>query len=91
MLHIPGVLDDVAVDGVVLVNSSRSPSELALDGLSAARGDRARHRTSLARRLGRPLPNTCLLGALAGLTGAVDLTSLQRGDAPAVRAARPAT
>ena len=34
--------------------------------------------TDLARqRLGRPLPNTCLLGALAGLTGVVDLAALQ--------------
>ncbi len=34
--------------------------------------------TDLSRqRLGRPLPNTALLGALAGLTGAVSLEALQ--------------
>lgn len=76
MLHIPGVLDDIAAGGLVLVNSSRTPAELGLDHLSARvvtvpAADLAR------RRLGRPLPNTCLLGALAGLTGAVDLHALQ--------------
>ena len=34
--------------------------------------------TDLAReRLGRPLPNTLLLGALAGLTGVVSLDAVQ--------------
>ncbi len=89
MLHIPGVLDDVAVDGVVLVNSSRSPSELGLDGLAlrvvtVPASDLAR------RRLGRPLPNTCLLGALAGLTGAVELASSSGRCASASRG-RPAS
>src|SRR6476469_10084988 len=35
MLHIPGVLDDIAAGGVVLVNSTRTPSELGLDELDA--------------------------------------------------------
>ncbi len=76
MLHIPGVLDDIAAHGVVLVNSARTPSELGLDHLlvrvvTVPAADLAR------QRLGRPLPNTCLLGALAGLTGVVDLAALQ--------------
>ena len=77
MLHIPGVLDDVADGAVVLVNSSRTPLELGLAGLGARvvtvpASDLAR------ARLGRPLPNTALLGALAGLTGVVELQALQR-------------
>jgi pyruvate ferredoxin oxidoreductase gamma subunit len=76
MLHIPGVLDDIAAGGVVLVNSTRTPSELGLDELDARVVTVPA--TDLARqRLGRPLPNTCLLGALAGLTGVVDLAALQ--------------
>lgn len=76
MLTIPGVLDDIAVGGVVIVNSTRTPTELGLDRLPARvvtvpASDLAR------QRLGRPLPNTCLLGALAGLTGVVDLAALQ--------------
>jgi pyruvate ferredoxin oxidoreductase gamma subunit len=76
MLHLPGVLDDIAVDGVVIVNSSRTPAQLALDGLALQVVTVPA--TDLARqRLGRPLPNTCLLGALAGLTGVVGLAALQ--------------
>ena len=68
--------DDIADDGVVIVNSSRTPSELGLDELSLRVVTVPA--TDLARqRLGRPLPNTCLLGALAGLTGVVELSALQ--------------
>ena len=75
MVHVAGVLDGVAAGGVVLVNSSRSAEELGLDG----RGFRVLTipATDLARRrLGRPLPNTALLGALAGITGIVTVESL---------------
>jgi pyruvate ferredoxin oxidoreductase gamma subunit len=75
MLHLPGVLDGVAAGGVVLVNSSRTAEELGLAGL----GFRVVTipATDLARkRLGRPLPNTALLGALAGVTGIVTVEAL---------------
>jgi pyruvate ferredoxin oxidoreductase gamma subunit len=76
LVHLPGVLDDIAVGGVVIVNSTRTPAELGLDSLAARVVTVPA--TDLARqRLGRPLPNTCLLGALAGLTGVVDLSALQ--------------
>ena len=76
LLHLSGVLDDIAVGGVVIVNSTRTPDELGLDNLAARVVTVPA--TDLARqRLGRPLPNTCLLGALAGLTGVVDLSALQ--------------
>lgn len=80
MLHIPGVLDDLGRDVLVLVNSSRTPSELGLDAVLPPGGRVVTvAATDLARqRLGRPLPNTALLGALAGLTGAVGLDALQR-------------
>jgi pyruvate ferredoxin oxidoreductase gamma subunit len=75
MLHLDGVLDGVAGGGVVLVNSSRTVEELGLTGsgfrvLTIPATDLAR------RRLGRPLPNTALLGALAGATGIVTVESL---------------
>jgi len=75
MLPVPGVLTGVADGGLVLVNSSRDPHELGLTG----DGYRAFTipATDLAReRLGRPLPNTALLGALAGLTGVVTVEAL---------------
>ncbi len=79
MLHVPGVLDHVTADTVVIVNSSRTRVELGLDegAVGAARVVTV-PATDLARRvLGRPLPNTALLGALAGVTGVVDLAPLQ--------------
>jgi pyruvate ferredoxin oxidoreductase gamma subunit len=76
MLHIPGVLDDVAEGAVVLVNSSRTPAGLGIAGL-AARVVTVPASDLGRARLGRPLPNTALLGALAGLTGVVDLAPLQ--------------
>ena len=79
MLLIPGVLDDLVPGVVLLVNSSRTPSELGLDAVLLAGGRVVTvAATDLARqRLGRPLPNTALLGALAGLTGIVGLEALQ--------------
>jgi pyruvate ferredoxin oxidoreductase gamma subunit len=76
MRHIPGVRCGSPGDAVLLVNSSRTPLELGLAGLAARvvtvpASDLAR------ARLGRPLPNTALLGALAGLTGVVELEALQ--------------
>jgi pyruvate ferredoxin oxidoreductase gamma subunit len=75
MLFVAGVLDGVAAGGVVLVNTSKSVEELGL----SERGFRVLTipATDLARRrLGRPLPNTALLGALAGATGVVSVESL---------------
>jgi len=81
LLHLPGVLDGLTDDGYLLVNSSGSPASLGLAELAPQL--QPRHvvtvaATDLARTaLGRPLPNTALLGALAGLTGVVGLASLQ--------------
>jgi pyruvate ferredoxin oxidoreductase gamma subunit len=77
MLHIEGILAGLRADGLLLVNSARRPEELGLTACSARvvtvpASDLAR------ARLGRPLPNTALLGALAGLTGVVSLASVQR-------------
>jgi pyruvate ferredoxin oxidoreductase gamma subunit len=81
LLHVPGVLDGLAHDGFLLVNSSGTPEALGLASLVPQL--EPRHivtvpASDLARSvLGRPLPNTALLGALAGLTGVVTLDALQ--------------
>jgi pyruvate ferredoxin oxidoreductase gamma subunit len=76
MLHLVGILDGLGPEGLLLVNSTRPAHELGLAG-NAARLVTV-PATDLARaRLGRPLPNTALLGALAGLTGVVSLASVQ--------------
>lgn len=74
LLQVVPVLQGVTPATYVLVNTSRTPEELGLDA-----GDRVTTlpATELAREvLGRPLPNTALLGALAGLTGVVSLDAV---------------
>lgn len=77
MLHIPGILDGLRPDGLLLVNSTRRAEELGLSDppdrvVTVPASDLAR------ARLGTPLPNTALLGALAALTEVVTLSALQR-------------
>ena len=77
MLHIPGILAGLRPEGLLLVNTAREPAELELTTrpaqvVTVPASDLAR------TRLGRPLPNTALLGALAGLTGVVTLSALQQ-------------
>jgi pyruvate ferredoxin oxidoreductase gamma subunit len=92
MLHVPGILDGLRLDGLLLVNSTKEPGDLGLADHTRVVTVAA---TDLAReRLGRPLPNTALLGALAGLTGVVSLASVQqavrarfRGEAAELNAA----
>jgi len=93
LLRAGGVLDGLADDGVVVVNSSRTPAELADAGLHL--GPRQRlvtvPATELSRELlGRPLPNTALLGAVAAVTGVVSLDAV-RGAIRQRFASRPDT
>lgn len=76
MLQVPGILAGLSAEGLLLVNSTRRPDDL---GLPERPGRTVTVPASdLARaRLGRPLPNTVLLGALAGLTGIVSLAAVQ--------------
>jgi pyruvate ferredoxin oxidoreductase gamma subunit len=74
------ILDGLTDDGVVVVNSSRSPAELADAGLHLRPGQRmvTVPATELSRELlGRPMPNTALLGAVAGVTGVVSLEAVR--------------
>ena len=74
------VLLGLAEDGLVIVNSNRSVAELKRAGLRLEPGQRALTvpATDLARRLlGRPLPNTALLGAVAAATGVVGLPAVR--------------
>jgi pyruvate ferredoxin oxidoreductase gamma subunit len=81
LLHLVPVLDGLASDGQILVNTTRSFEELHLGGLLDG-DDRERlitvPATDLSReRLGLPRPNTALLGGFAALTGVVSLESVQ--------------
>jgi len=82
LLHHVEVFGGLAAEGYVLINTSRSVRELGLGELL----ERHTHNRvltlpagELARaRLGRPIPNAALLGALVALTGLVSLSSLER-------------
>jgi pyruvate ferredoxin oxidoreductase gamma subunit len=81
LLHHVDVFGGLADNGYVLINSVRPPSGLGLDDLVVRLGA-ARvvciPATDLAREyIGRPLPNVCLLGAFAALTGKVSRGSLE--------------
>lgn len=69
-------------DGYVLINSVRPPDRLGLPplvGRLPAQHVRSVPATEIARRaLGRPLPNVCLLGAFAALTGRLRPASLEQ-------------
>jgi pyruvate ferredoxin oxidoreductase gamma subunit len=63
----------------VVVNSARPPEELGSAGLRLRAGQRAvcLPASELSReRLGRPLPNTALIGAVVALTRVVELPAL---------------
>lgn len=85
LLHHVDVFNGLKTDGWVLINSPHSLRALHLTDLEQ-RHDPARlatvPATDLARQhIGRPMPNICLLGAVAGLTGCVSLASIEAATA----------
>jgi len=81
LLHHVDLFAGLRPGGYVLINSARTATELGLDELLESQP--TGHvvtvpATDLAREhLGRPLPNICLLGAFAGLTGMVSAASIE--------------
>jgi pyruvate ferredoxin oxidoreductase gamma subunit len=77
LLHQVPLFDGVGPDAYVLVNTGKSFAELGIDELVAGlRPSRVLTvpATAIAREyLGRPLPNTALLGGFAALTGRVSM------------------
>ena len=77
LLHQVRLFDGVGPDAFVLMNTSRSLSELGIAVALALNPVRCLPATDLARSLiGRPLPNTALLGGFAAQTGVVSLDSV---------------
>ncbi len=80
LLHQVRVFEGVRPDAYVLVNTGRSLGELGLEEFAQRlRSDRVMTvpATALAREhLGRPLPNTALLGAFAALSGMVSIDAV---------------
>ena len=80
LLHQVDVFGGLGPDGIVLVNTTRTPDQLGLGDLAPRLGAGAVvtvPASALAREhLGRPLPGAPLLGALAAVTGIVSAASL---------------
>lgn len=80
LLHQVDVFSGLSPTGYVLINSTRSFSQLGLDEVTRGRPTNrfiSVPATALAiEHLGRPVPNAVLLGAFAALTGVVSLDSV---------------
>jgi pyruvate ferredoxin oxidoreductase gamma subunit len=80
LLHHVDLFGGLAPGGYVLVNSSRTVAELGITELADGRPPGhviSVPASALANKyLSRPLPNICLLGAFAALTGAVSIDSI---------------
>jgi pyruvate ferredoxin oxidoreductase gamma subunit len=75
LLHQVDLFSGLAATGHVVLNSRRTAEELGVHELAAR--IHTVPATEIARRhLGRPLPGTALLGALAAVTGVVSRASL---------------
>ena len=82
LLHQVDLFSGLRPDGYVLINSPRSADELGVGELSS----RVRHgrlltvpATELAlRHIGRPIPNTALLGGFCAISGVVSIQALAR-------------
>ncbi len=80
LLHVLAVLEGATPVTYLLVNTSRSFADIGLEGyvdwLAPGRAATL-PATEMAREvLGRPMPNTALLGAFAALTGVVTLDAV---------------
>lgn len=82
LLHQVDVFGGLEAGGYLLINTSRSLTELGLDDYVQQFGPDhvvTVPATELAvRHLGRPLPGAVLLGAFAALTGQVRITSVRQ-------------
>jgi pyruvate ferredoxin oxidoreductase gamma subunit len=80
LLHQVNLFGGLRPEGYVLINSGRSLDELGLGELDlrvAAERALTLSATDIAREhIGRPLPNSVLLGGFAALTGVVSIDSL---------------
>jgi pyruvate ferredoxin oxidoreductase gamma subunit len=76
LLDTVNVLAGVKPDGTVLINTEHSASELGLDTKARVVTFPA---TQIAlEELGRPIMNTAILGAFAGLSGAISFDAIER-------------
>jgi pyruvate ferredoxin oxidoreductase gamma subunit len=82
LLHQVKVFSGLSDDGYVLINTSRTLEDLGLGdfaaGFAPGRLLTAPASEVASKQLGRPMPNTALLGGFAAMTGAVTLQAVVR-------------
>jgi len=76
LLGAVNVIGGLKPDGVVIVNSERSPAELGLQ--TSARVVTVPALAIAREEVGRPIPNTTLMGAFSAATGLVSMQALAR-------------
>jgi pyruvate ferredoxin oxidoreductase gamma subunit len=80
LLHQVDVFGGLVPDGYILINTSRSFSELGLDEF--VKGFHAEHLCTVPatefalKHVGRPLPNAALLGGMAAVSGCIGVESV---------------
>ncbi|MGD9210571.1 MAG: 2-oxoacid:acceptor oxidoreductase family protein [Desulfobacteraceae bacterium] len=77
LLSLPTLFDGLKPDGVLILNSAKPIEERPSDNLKKAGVINATH-VALCE-IGRDIPNTCLIGALAATTGWISLDSVIKG------------
>jgi pyruvate ferredoxin oxidoreductase gamma subunit len=76
LLGAENVLEGLKPDGMAIINSDQSPEELGLDTSAKVVTIPA---FKIAREvIGRPVPNTVLMGTFAAATGLVSLEAIER-------------
>ncbi len=79
LLDTEGVQEGLSEDGILMVNTSKSPAQvreqLGLEGRKLYTIDA----TSIAlEEIGRPIPNTVMIGALVAVTGVADVEHIKK-------------
>jgi pyruvate ferredoxin oxidoreductase gamma subunit len=79
LLEAESVDEGLAADGVLLVNTSRSPGEIRKALGLTGRKIYTINATGIAlEEIGRPIPNTVMVGALLKVTGAVEVSEIEK-------------
>ncbi|MGB5987680.1 MAG: 2-oxoacid:acceptor oxidoreductase family protein [Desulfobacterales bacterium] len=77
LLGLPNLFDGLKPGGVLILNSAKAPKERLADNLEKVGVVNATH-IALCE-IGRDIPNTALIGALAATTGWISLDSVLKG------------
>ena len=78
LLDTEPVTDGLDKDGILLVNTKRSPAEIREQlGLEGRKIYTVPATAIAVEEIGRPIPNTVMVGALASVTGVVDTDDIK--------------